>query len=151
MCFFRSRNIIDSRSPKDSDAKLVFLLVEDSMVVYKAINKLLSNDGHVVEIAFNGRIGLDRLIENRNKYDVVLMDMEMPEMGGLEATRKYREHEAANGLCRIPVVGISANDEVAARQSCASAGMDDILQKPFTSMQLMMCINGLDNLKNCRV
>ena len=72
-----------------------------------------------------------RLLSEDGPFDLVLMDMQMPRMDGLEATRRLRASEKALGLPAIPVIALTANAGEADRQACRDAGMDDFLSKPF--------------------
>ncbi len=77
----------------------------------------------------DGQQALDAL--GRDSYDLVLMDVQMPVMDGLEATRKIREGAAGAGHCRLPVVALTAFAAAADRRNCLAAGMDDFLSKPI--------------------
>jgi CheY-like chemotaxis protein len=92
--------------------------------------------GHTVVLAKNGQEAVD--LFPGQVWDVVLMDMQMPVMGGLEATRLIRTQEAAGH--RIPIVAMTANAMESDRQACLEAGMDDHLAKPFNadSLQAML-------------
>ncbi len=123
------------------------LVVEDSLVLQKAMSRLLTSAGHTVDIAINGAKALECLCSSTRKtYDAVLMDLQMPVMDGYEATRRYRHFEGDRGLARTPVVAVSANDIIAVHQACIDAGMDDLLSKPFILSDLAACLSklGLD-------
>ncbi len=120
------------------------LLVEDSVVLHKAMTRLLKSGGHTVDIAINGSIALNILTSKRDAYDLVLMDLQMPIMDGYVATKLYREFEAIHSLCRLPIIAVSANDMVAVWQACVDAGMDDFLNKPFTLEELSSCLFKFD-------
>jgi CheY-like chemotaxis protein len=90
---------------------------------------LLTKRGWSVEIVADGQAALDALEEDR--YDLVLMDVQMPIMDGLEATRRLRERGST-----VPVVAITAHALDSERASCMEAGMDDFLTKPFTPEDL---------------
>ncbi len=105
------------------------LLVEDTPVNQKICEKLLLRHGCVVRIAGDGRQALEQL--EREVFDLVLMDVQMPEMDGLEATRRLRAREAERGLLRMPVIAMTANVMTEDRAACLEAGMDDFIAKPF--------------------
>lgn len=105
------------------------LLVEDTPVNQKICEKLLLRHSCVVSIAGDGRQALER-IEQEN-FDFVLMDVQMPEMDGLEATRRLRAREVERGLLRMPVIAMTANVMTEDRAACLEAGMDDFIAKPF--------------------
>lgn len=92
---------------------------------------MLSRLGCVVDTASNGKEALARLSENL--YDVILMDLQMPEMDGYEATRIIREKNAER---RIPIIALTANHVKADLERCLETGMDGYLTKPFELEQL---------------
>jgi PAS domain S-box-containing protein len=106
------------------------LLVEDNAINQKLALLLLGKWGHCTTLAENGQIALD-LISAGQRFDLVLMDMQMPVMGGLEATRNLRLLEAQQGWAPLPVIAMTANAMESDRQACLDAGMDDYLTKPI--------------------
>ena len=108
------------------------LLVEDHPINQLLATTLLKNWGHQVVLAENGQIGVD-LFATR-QWDLVLMDMQMPVMGGIEAARRIRAME--DGASRTPIVAMTANAMESDRQACLEAGMDDYIAKPFHATQL---------------
>jgi two-component system, sensor histidine kinase len=110
--------------------KLRVLLAEDNPTNRLVATRLLENDGHTVFSAENGQLALDFL--EKEHVDLVLMDMQMPEMDGLEATRKIRAQEKANpNIKRLPIMALTANALEEDRELCMSAGMDLFLTKPL--------------------
>jgi len=103
------------------------LLVEDNPVNQKVAAKMLGRLGCAVDLAENGVIALERYDSGR--YALVLMDLSMPVMDGLEATRLIRQREAHTGL-RVPIVALTANAMEGDRERCLGAGMDEYLTKP---------------------
>ena len=120
------------------------LVAEDNAVNQKLIDLLLRRDGHTVTLAWNGREAVDVL--NRTTIDVVLMDVQMPEMDGLEATRLIRAREEGTGK-RMPIVAITANALDGDREKCIEAGMDDYLTKPLRLADLRRVVS-LQNIVN---
>jgi signal transduction histidine kinase/ActR/RegA family two-component response regulator len=104
------------------------LLVEDNLVNQKVASHMLVKLGYAVEIAEHGRAGIERL-EN-SCYDLVLMDIQMPEMDGYEATRLIRDPESSVLDHAVPVVAMTANAFAEDRERCLAAGMNDFLAKP---------------------
>ena len=99
---------------------------------------MLHGFGCEVDIVVNGAQALDVL--KSSHYDLVLMDCQMPEMDGFEATTLFREYEKHQGLPRVPVVAVTAsvlNDE---RAACLASGMDDVLAKPFKRKELAVTL-----------
>jgi hypothetical protein len=120
-----------------NERSLQVLLVEDNVVNQRLCSRLLEKWGHRVTLAANGEEGL-RLFEQQT-WDVVLMDMHMPVMGGEEAVRLMRKHE---GWSRhTPVIGVTANALASDKQACLDAGMDDHLAKPYSARELRDIIN----------
>jgi signal transduction histidine kinase/CheY-like chemotaxis protein len=116
--------------PTVSGNGVAILLVEDSKVNQILAQSLLTKHGYQVCTANNGKEALAWLA--RQHFDVVLMDMQMPEMDGLEATRRIRQQEREAGLgARLPIIAMTANAMSADRERCLEAGMDDYISKPF--------------------
>jgi len=103
------------------------LLAEDNLVNQKLAIKLLEKQGHSVSIADNGRIAVEAW--KKGGFDLILMDMMMPEMDGLEATQSIRELEISKGG-RIPIIAMTANAMTGDRERCLEAGMDGYVSKP---------------------
>lgn len=104
------------------------LLVEDNILNQKLIFLTLSKFGFKIDVANNGREALDKL-ENKS-YDIILMDLMMPVMDGLEATRKIRERDKETGSSNI-IIGLTANTYDADRDKCLKEGMNEYMAKPF--------------------
>jgi|GEM_PF-1799329 len=116
------------------------LLAEDNLVNQKVVGKTLENFGYEVDIADNGHVAIQYW--EKSSYDLVLMDLQMPGMGGIEATEALRKHEAEQaGNERIPIVALTAHALKGDRERCLEAGMDDYLSKPITSEQLIKMID----------
>jgi hypothetical protein len=116
------------------DHPLSVLLVEDSVVNQHVARLMLEKRGHSVEVACNGREALESVAAR--PFDVVLMDLQMPELDGLEATIQLR----ARGFHDLPVVALTAHAYAEERGRCAAAGMDDFLAKPFKMQQLISTV-----------
>jgi CheY-like chemotaxis protein len=116
---------------------LQVLLVEDHPINQLLASTLLKKWQHTVVLAKNGQEAVDLFTTQR--WDIVLMDMQMPVMGGLEATRLIRAAEPAGQ--RTPIVAMTANAMDADRQACLEAGMDDHLAKPFNALGLQAMLD----------
>ena len=103
------------------------LLVEDNPVNQKTAYILLKKLGYDVDLAENGRQAIAKVMENL--YDIVFMDVQMPEMDGLEAVRRIRHLEG--DICHTPIVAMTAHAMAGDREKCIEAGMDDYLSKPI--------------------
>jgi CheY-like chemotaxis protein len=104
-------------------------MVEDNLINQEVIAELLGIAEFKVTMADNGLEALG-FLRIPNRFDVVLMDCNMPEMDGYEATQKIREHESETGSRRMPIIALTANAMQGDKQLCLDAGMDDYLSKP---------------------
>jgi two-component system sensor histidine kinase/response regulator len=111
------------------------LVVEDDMVNQQVLSAILGKLGATVTLADNGRVALES-IENGGVFDLVLMDMNMPEMNGPDATRAIRTFEQATAREPMPIIALTANALREHRDICLEAGMDDYLTKPVTVEKL---------------
>ena len=121
----------DAQGPSFASARMRVLLVEDHVINQKLATVLIERDGHAVQVANNGQEALDLLAEQ--PFDLVLMDMMMPVMDGLEATKRLRAKEQGT---RMPVVAMTANAMPIDRERCLEAGMDDFISKPIEFAEL---------------
>jgi two-component system, sensor histidine kinase and response regulator len=122
-------------APRATNRTLTVLLVEDNLINQQLATRLLEKWGHRIVLAVDGQEAVNRLCLGE-RYDIVLMDMQMPVMGGIEATRRIRAHEAEHGATRIPIVAMTANAMLGDRELCLAAGMDDYLSKPINQVEL---------------
>jgi two-component system sensor histidine kinase/response regulator len=95
---------------------------------------MLEKLGHTVVVANNAREAVDAL--DRGRFDAVLMDMQMPEMDGLQATAAIRAREMCQAVDRVPIIALTANAMKGDREKCLMAGMDAYLSKPIKSAEL---------------
>jgi CheY-like chemotaxis protein len=119
---------------------LSILLAEDNVVNQRLTVRLLERQGHQVTVAGNGKQALEAL--DREKFDLILMDVQMPELDGLAATRIVRERERANGT-RTPILAMTAYAMVGDREKCMQAGMDAYVSKPIHAGALESAISAL--------
>lgn len=107
---------------------LSLLLVEDNILNQELIFLNLVKHGFRIDVANNGLEAVEKFKER--KYNLILMDLMMPVMDGLEATRQIRQIESINGG-HTPIVGLTANTYDADREKCLASGMDEFMTKPF--------------------
>jgi hypothetical protein len=122
----RPAGLVTRHLLREQQGPMRILLVEDHVVNQRLVLILLERWGHTVDIAENGQIAVDMVAAST--YDVVLMDMMMPVMDGLEATRMIRLMPMER---RVPIVAMTANAMQGDRERCIAAGMDDYLSKPI--------------------
>ena len=115
-------------------APLKILLAEDSLVNQKLVVGLLEKYGNTIKVACNGREALGAL--DRERFDLVLMDVQMPEMDGFEATAEIRRREQATGE-HVPIIALTAHAMKEDRRRCIDAGMDEYVSKPVRIEQLL--------------
>lgn len=130
----------DSSSQPTSGPAWRVLLTEDNKVNQKLAIGLLEKMGHHVTVAHNGVEALEFL--EKGSFDLVLMDVQMPEMDGFHATQVIRERETKTGR-HVPVVAMTAHAMKGDRENCLDAGMDDYLCKPIRARELSEMLNSL--------
>lgn len=109
------------------------LLVEDNAINRKLIDRVLSKAGHTLTMVDNGLEAVEEVEKNPHRYDIIFMDIHMPVMDGLTATRRIRER----GYSRIPIVALTADSMKGDREKCLQAGMNDYLSKPVNRDELL--------------
>jgi len=119
---------------------LSILLVEDNLLNQKFAMTSLERAGHHVDLAENGRIAVEKF--KNTPYDLILMDIAMPIMDGIEATRVIREIEA--GKKRIKIVAVTAHVMVTDREKCLAVGMDEYISKPYRPNELLSILESFD-------
>ncbi len=112
------------------------LVAEDNVVNQKLILMMLKKIGCKVELAENGKEAVDRFVSAPGRFDLIFMDIQMPEMDGFEALKAIRE----KGFTDIPVVAMTAHAMKEHRDECLTAGMDDYISKPIRKAALMMVL-----------
>ncbi|KAI1927257.1 histidine kinase osmosensor [Ophidiomyces ophidiicola] len=122
----------------DNSRSFDILLAEDNEVNQKVAVKILEKCNHEITVVSNGLAAVEAVQHHR--YDVILMDVQMPIMGGFEATGKIREWERENGLSRTPIIALTAHAMLGDREKCLQAQMDEYLAKPLKQNQMMQTI-----------
>ena len=123
--------LVAAARPRPFDAAtrpLDVLLAEDNRVNQRLATRLLEKMGHHVTLTENGREAV--AAANRHPFDLILMDVQMPEMDGLEATALIRANERVSGR-RVPILALTAHVMKGDREKCLAAGMDAYISKPL--------------------
>ena len=123
---------------------LRILVAEDYPTNQKVVMAFLKNAGFTTELAANGREAVEAF--KRSDFHLILMDIQMPEMDGFQATRAIREHESGTGQ-RIPIVALTAHATTQDRSACLDAGMDDYISKPIRRAELLEKLRQLVGLR----
>jgi CheY-like chemotaxis protein len=131
--------VVTRHSLRENSKHLCILLVEDNAVNQKLAARLLEKRGHTVAIAGNGREALAAL--EKQSFDLVFMDVQMPEMDGFEATAAIRGKEKASGN-HLPIIAMTAHAMAGDKERCLEAGMDDYITKPIRLEELDSLLKG---------
>jgi CheY-like chemotaxis protein len=132
--------LVTTHSLRESRTSLTILLAEDNRVNQALAMRLLEKRGHTVILAETGKAALVAL--EKQTFDLVLMDVQMPEMDGLEATRSIRQTERTSGK-HIPIIAMTANAMIGDKELCVQSGMDGYLTKPLSTKELFSAIESL--------
>ncbi|MHB8907699.1 MAG: ATP-binding protein [Syntrophales bacterium] len=117
------------------------LLAEDNPVNQLLAQRVLENAGHRVTVAWDGAQAVAAV--RRERFDLVMMDVQMPVLGGLEATAAIRDAECASGGAHVPIIAMTASAMQGDRERCLAAGMDDYVSKPIDMQQLYATIEAV--------
>ncbi len=118
----------------ETDLKVHVLVVDDNNINRLLINKVLSKWGATTDFAENGVQAVEKITANRN-YDAVLMDVYMPEMGGIEATQVIRAKQEPY-FKQLPIIALTASMLTSEREEIEQSGMNDFILKPFDPQKL---------------
>jgi signal transduction histidine kinase/DNA-binding response OmpR family regulator len=145
-------SLVTVHTLRERRTQLRVLVAEDNAVNQALARRLLEKRGYTVVIAENGSMALEAL--EREAFDLILMDVQMPVLGGLEAAACIRERERAAGCgARIPIIALTANAMAGDRERCIESGMDEYLTKPiqardlFATMERVMAGAGSEVMK----
>jgi CheY-like chemotaxis protein len=129
------KGILDAAANGEmAPAPLRILLAEDNPVNQRLAMRLLQRRGHRVDLASSGREAIDWL--ERERFDLILMDLQMPDIDGLEATAMIREREKERGG-RTPIIALTAHTMKGDRERCLKAGMDNYINKPIDAVKFL--------------
>jgi signal transduction histidine kinase/DNA-binding response OmpR family regulator len=129
--------LLTTHALREHRARLRILVAEDNRVNQALAVRILQKRGHTVEAVENGRQAIETL--GKQPFDLILMDLQMPELGGVEATKLIREREKSTGG-HVPIIAVTANAMVGDRERCLNAGMDDYVSKPIQVKELFAAI-----------
>jgi PAS domain S-box-containing protein len=140
--------------PKEADENIIpeasnlnILLAEDNPINQKLAVKMVEAKGHKVVVADNGKVALEKL--EKQSFDMILMDIQMPEMDGYEAIAKIREKETISGS-HIPIIAMTAHAMKGDREKCIESGADEYISKPINRAELYRLINKMASLHECQ-
>ncbi|CAA6798895.1 MAG: Sensory box histidine kinase/response regulator [uncultured Sulfurovum sp.] len=123
--------LVKDRKPIQLFTGIHALVIEDNPINQKMIQHTLKNIGISTECADNGKIGVEMFMKNHKKYDVVFMDIQMPVMNGVEATKAILAYAQSKGLNHTPIIAVTANALKGDRERFMSEGMDEYVSKPI--------------------
>ena len=134
------RTLITRHTLAEARIHLHILLAEDNVINQQLTVRTLTKRGHEVTVVENGKLAVEAL--EKQSFDIVLMDVQMPEMDGLEATIAIRQREVSTGK-HVPIIAITAHAMKGDRESCLAAGMDAYISKPVHIEELLQVTEGL--------
>jgi CheY-like chemotaxis protein len=135
-----SVKLLTRHTLRQTRRRLRVLLAEDNAINRELVVRLLSKRGHAVVVAANGKQAVSAL--ETQSFDVVLMDVQMPEMDGFEATAAIRQKEKAIGT-HVPIIALTAHAMKGDRERCLAGGMDGYVSKPVQAEELIKAVEGL--------
>jgi signal transduction histidine kinase/CheY-like chemotaxis protein len=135
-----NRPLVTTHSLRENRAALTILVAEDNLVNQTLARRLLEKRGHTVVLAETGRAAVAAV--EQQTFDVVLMDVQMPEMDGLEATAAIRQREKSTGK-HLPIIAMTANAMIGDKEHCLQAGMDGYVAKPLSIKDLFGVIESV--------
>jgi two-component system sensor histidine kinase/response regulator len=136
----RSRAKEPRRPSQDVKTAWRVLVAEDNATNQKLVSAMLEQKGHKVTVVGNGRLAVERAAAQ--PFDMILMDVQMPEMSGLEATAAIRKQEEGTGR-HLPIVALTARAMAGDREQCLAAGMDAYVSKPVRAAELFSAIDAV--------
>ena len=142
--------LVTVHSLRETRGRLNILLAEDNLINQKVAVRLLEKRGHTVVVAETGQQALGMLaLPDLQPFDLVLMDVQMPEMDGLQTTAAIREREMISGK-HIPIIAMTAHAMVGDKERCLAAGMDGYTSKPLQIQELLATIESVLHAQNQR-
>jgi two-component system sensor histidine kinase/response regulator len=143
-------SLVTVHSLRETRGRLNILLAEDNVINQRVAVRLLEKRGHTVVVAETGKRALEMLeLVDEQPFDLVLMDVQMPEMDGLQVTAAIRQRELTSGK-HIPIIAMTAHAMVGDRERCLQAGMDAYTSKPLQIQELLATIESVLHAQNRR-
>jgi signal transduction histidine kinase/DNA-binding response OmpR family regulator len=133
--------LVTRHTLRESTRRLRILVAEDNAVNQAVILRVLQKMGHSAVLAENGKIAL--AFASTEKFDLVFMDVQMPEMDGIAATLAIREHEKKNGTTHLPIFAMTAHAMKGDRERCLESGMDGYITKPVRFSDIEQTLSGI--------
>jgi CheY-like chemotaxis protein len=141
-------SLVTVHSLRETRGRLNILLAEDNRINQKVAVGLLEKSGHTVVVAETGKRAVEMLeLVDQQPFDLVLMDVQMPEMDGLQATAAIRRREMTSGK-HIPIIAMTAHAMVGDKERCLQAGMDGYTSKPLQIQELLAVIENVLHAHN---
>lgn len=124
---------------KTSMSKLKILIVDDNLLNRKLASAVLRGNGLEHDLAENGKHAFE--LHKENNYDLILMDVQMPIMNGIDSTRNIRKYEKQNNAKPTPIIAVTTFTLANDKKNCFEAGMNDVLAKPYKTESLLEMIS----------
>jgi CheY-like chemotaxis protein len=125
----------EAMEPDAGNSSIRILIAEDNRVNQMVVTSMIGEMGYAIEMADNGKSAVEKFVSD--KPDLVIMDVSMPEMDGLEATRAIRAYERENSFGRVPIIAATAHAMEEDKKRCREAGMDDYIAKPIRQRDIL--------------
>ena len=135
-------SLLTRHSIRESERRKNILLAEDNLINQKMAIRLLQKMGHSVTVARNGQQAVE--MSEAEQFDLILMDVQMPDMDGLEATKAIRAKEASCGGQRVRILAMTAYTMAGDSDRCIEAGMDGYISKPINTEELFEAIENIE-------
>jgi two-component system sensor histidine kinase/response regulator len=143
-------SLVTVHSLRETRGRLNILLAEDNVINQRVAVRLLEKRGHTVVVAETGKRALGMLeLVDQQPFDLVLMDVQMPEVDGLQVTAAIRQRELTSGK-HIPIIAMTAHAMVGDRERCLQVGMDAYTSKPLQIQELLATIENVLHAQNRR-
>jgi CheY-like chemotaxis protein len=136
-----SNSCFQAQQQNRATGPLRLLIADDNETNRRVLTALLEPTGALVTLAVDGAEAVQAA--SRSQFDVILMDIRMPNMGGLEATRRIRDNEARRSGTRTPILAVTASGVEHERDEYLAAGLDGVFPKPVDIRKLLAAISGL--------